>query len=30
MVAFESMVWEKIDSEKLQARQDLGVPLALA
>jgi hypothetical protein len=29
MVAFDSMVWGKIDSEKLQARQDLGIPLAL-
>ena len=30
MVAFKSMVQGKIDSEKLQARQELGIPLALA
>ena len=30
MVAFDSTVQGKIYSEKLQARQDLGIPLALA
>jgi hypothetical protein len=30
MVAFESMVQENIYFEKLQARQDIGVPLSLS
>jgi hypothetical protein len=30
MVEFDSMVRGKIDSEKLQSRQDLGIPLSLA
>jgi hypothetical protein len=30
MVEFDSMVQGKIDSKKLQARKDLGIPLALA
>jgi hypothetical protein len=30
MVAFDSMVRGKIGTEKLQAKQDLGIPIALA